>query len=330
MKKVIKFSAIMCLNILFCLFLALPANAQRGGGGGVGGGGSFSGGGGHSGGGSFGGGGVSSFGGGSRFSGGGAGFGGSRFSGDARGGFAQRGGVASGGVASGGIGQRGVARSGFGANSRAGVNGIGVRGFRGNGPGVYGHGGAYGDYGWGQHGGYFYNQGYYGSLYYPWLGFDCGFLPFGYDMFYWGDNPYYLSGGLYYQQNDDQYTVVEPPIGASIKTLPADAQSIVINGQQYYELNGVYYLPVTKDDGSVEYEITGKDGELNTDTNGAVTVTPKIGDTVVKLPADCRKVKLNGESLFVSEDGIYYQETRDSNNNKVYKIVGLESDGTGN
>ena len=111
-----------------------------------------------------------------------------------------------------------------------------------------------------------------------------------------------------------------------IKDLPKDAKSIVINGQQYYEVNGVYYLPVKMQDGTVQYEIAGKDGELNTDADGANTVIPKIGDTVTKLPADCRKVKMNGETLYVSEDGIYYQETTDANNNKVYKIVGIETD----
>jgi len=43
------------------------------------------------------------------------------------------------------------------------------------------------------------------------------------------------SDGLYYQQTNDQYTVVEPPVGAEIKSLPKDAQSIMINGEQYYE-----------------------------------------------------------------------------------------------
>jgi hypothetical protein len=313
MKKLFKYSAITALNILVCLFLAMPANAQRGGGGG---------GGGHSGGGGGGGHVSSGGGGGSHFSGGG-------FSGGSR---ASVGARPSGGgaVRSGSYGRVGGAQArygNFGGNARA-AGGIGVRGYtRGSlGAGVYGHGGHYGHYGWGRHGGYFYNGGFYGSLYYPWLGFNCWFLPYGYYQFYWGDDPYYFSDGYYYQYNNDQYTVVEPPIGALIKELPKDAKSIVINGQQYYELNGVYYLPVKMQDGTVQYEISGKDGELNTDASGATTVVPKIGDIVTKLPADCRKVKLNGEVLYVSEDGIYYQETKDANNNKVYKIVGLETD----
>ena len=328
MKKLFKYSAITALNILLCMFLAAPANAQRGGGGGGGGGG-------HSGGGGGGGGGHSSGGGG----GGGGHFGGgsaSHFDGGSRssGGNRSSAGVrpfGGGGIRNGSFAGHGAVQSrygNFGGNARAAAGGMGVRGYTrgGLGGGVYGHGGDYGHYGWGRHDGYFYNGGFYGSLYYPWLGFNSWFLPDDYYQFYWGDDPYYFSDGYYYQYNNDQYTVVEPPVGALIKDLPKDAKSIVINGQQYYEVNGVYYLPVKMQDGTVQYEIAGKDGELNTDADGANTVIPKIGDTVTKLPADCRKVKMNGETLYVSEDGIYYQETTDANNNKVYKIVGIETD----
>jgi hypothetical protein len=188
----------------------------------------------------------------------------------------------------------------------------------------YGHGGGY----WGNHGYYHYNHGYYGSYYAPRLGFAVGVLPYGYFPFYWGDYQYFYSEGLYYQYNDNQYTVVEPPIGAEITTLPEKAQSIVINGQQYYELNGVYYQPVTKDDGTVVYQIAGKDGELNTG-NGVQEDEPQgpqMGDIVAQLPPDCRKLKVNGEVLYVSPDGVYYQQLVDTAGNKTYKVVGLPSD----
>lgn len=197
----------------------------------------------------------------------------------------------------------------------------------------YGYRGG-GSYRYGGRGGYFGNhyyypyRNYYNSYYLPRLGFSIGFLPYGYYPFFWGDYQYYYSDGLYYQQVNDQYTVVEPPVGAEIKTLPKDAQSIMINGEQYYESNGVYYQPITKDDGTASYVIAGKDGELNTDNggNGNVQQAPQIGDIVSQLPDDSRKIKINGEKLFVSPDGFYYQETRDNNGNKAYKIVGTPSD----
>ena len=159
-------------------------------------------------------------------------------------------------------------------------------------------------------------------------------MPYGYYPFYYGDYQYYYSGGLFYEYNNDQYTVVEPPVGAEVTSLPSNAQSIVINGQQYYEVNGVYYQPITKDDGTLSYQVAGEDGQLNTGDSGdanAAPAPPQIGDIVTDLPPSCKKININGDKLFVSPDGIYYKAQLDQNNNTVYKIVGLPADdGQGN
>jgi len=309
MKSIVKCLALVTASVMMCLFMVNPAAAQHGGGGHGGGGGG--GGGGH-----FGGGGGG-FSGAGRVSGG---FSGashasaaprSGYSGVRAGGYR---GVGAGGVRAGGV------RTGYGRAYVAGNHGAAI----------YGHGGAYGHYGWGAHNGWFYHGGFFGSLYYPWIGFGFGYLPFGCYPFYWDDMEYYYGDGFYYQDDGGQYTVVDPPVGAQVKTLPKDAKPIMINGEQYYEEKGVYYLPVKKDDGTIVYQITGKDGVLNTDTNGATSVTPKVGDIVSQLPADCRKVNLNGNTYYVSEDGIYYQPTQDSAGHKAYKIVGLDGDGQSN
>jgi len=208
------------------------------------------------------------------------------------------------------VGTRGY----VGAGGRASV-GVGGRGF-------------YGPSYWRNNGYYHYRHGYYGTYYAPRLGFSIGFLPYGYYPFYFGDAEFYYSGGLFYQYDNSEYTVVEPPVGAEVNTLPSNAQSIMINGEQYYEANGVYYLPITKDDGSVTYQVQGKDGELNTNNpnGGDQQQTPQVGDIVNSLPQDCRKITLNGEKYYVSSDGYYYQDARDANNNKVYKIVGTPED----
>lgn len=176
---------------------------------------------------------------------------------------------------------------------------------------------------------YHYNRGYYGTYYRPRLGFAIGVLPYGYYPFYWGDYEYFYSDGLFYQYDNDEYTVVEPPVGAEVTTLPSNAQSIVINGQQYYEVNGVYYRPVTKDDGTLVYEVAGKDGELNTDDdNGGYNTppAPQIGDVVQQLPQGSRRLNINGQVMFMSPDGIYYQAFVDQDGNTDYKIVGLPDD----
>lgn len=305
MKSIYRYLITAGIAGVVCLFLASPAMAQRGGGG-------------HSGGGGGGGGHVS---GGGGFSGGsraGGGFSAPRAGGAVRTGVAPR---AATGVRSTGA-YRGTARAGA----------VGVRpNVAGNhGAAVYGHGGAYGHYGWGRHYGWFYNGGFYGSLYYPWLGFGFWALPYGCYPFYWDNYLYYYGDGFFYQYNGSEYSVVEPPIGAQVTELPGDAKPIMINGEQYYEAKGVYYQAVKKDDGTTVYQVMGKDGVLNTGETGVNAVMPKVGDMVQQLPADCRKIHLNGNLYYVSEDGIYYQETTDANGNKAYKIVSIDSGDQGN
>ncbi|RYZ99644.1 MAG: hypothetical protein EOP47_16205 [Sphingobacteriaceae bacterium] len=194
---------------------------------------------------------------------------------------------------------------------------------------------------WAVRSGFYYNRGFYSSLYYPRLGLSFGYLPYGYYPFYWADMQFYYGNGYFYQYNNNQYTIVEPPIGAAVNTLPSGAESIVINGIQYYELNGVYYQPVVKDNGTTVYQVVGKDGQLETDEpilegyngdSGSYNMgpAPQMGDIVSQLPDDTRRININGQKYLVSPDDYYYQETRDNNNDKVYKVVGTPDDAPGN
>jgi hypothetical protein len=227
--------------------------------------------------------------------------------------------------------QRGTAVTPYSGHTIGGAQHTGVTTYRSG--SAYGHnhpGGVVGGY----HGYlpgntyYHYNHGNYGTYYRPRLGFAIGVLPYGYYPFYFGDYEYFYSDGLFYEYDNDQYTVVEPPVGAEVTTLPDNAQSIVINGQQFYEVDGVYYKPVTKDDGTLVYEVAGKDGELDTGDNGGGDVNnappaPQIGDIVSQLPQGSHKININGQVMYMSPDGIYYQSFADQNGNTEYKIVGL-------
>jgi len=176
---------------------------------------------------------------------------------------------------------------------------------------------------------YYRNRGYYATYYRPQLGFSLTVLPTGYYPFYYGADQYFYNDGLYYRQDDNNYTVVEPPVGATIDKLPTKAQAIAINGMQYYELNGVYYQPITKDDGTLVYQIAGKDGELNTDDGGATASQddlPQVGDLVDSLPEGCKILKLNGQKYYVSQEGYYFQDAVDTNGDKVFKIVGTPTE----
>ncbi|WP_419803396.1 DUF6515 family protein [Mucilaginibacter sp.] len=210
------------------------------------------------------------------------------------------------------------------------------------------------------HGGYhygrsypYYRSGFYGGYgayrrsYFPHIGFYINTLPFGYYPFSYGGYPYYYNEGLFYQQYNDGYQVVAPPVGAEVPRLPRGAQDITIDGRQYFEKDGIYYLPIINQDGKKVYQVAGKDGVLNTDDgqqndpqyNSAPQTNnqypqqqynnlPRVGDVVNAIPADSRKVKINGEKLFVSPDGVYYQEDN-SGDTRIYKVVGVPSEDGG-
>jgi len=169
--------------------------------------------------------------------------------------------------------------------------------------------------------------GYHG---YPGMGFRIAVLPYGYYPFYWGSDLYYYYGGVFYRPYDGGgYEVTVPPVGAEVPGLPRGAGSIMINGQQFYEFNGVYYQAVVNDKGKTVYVIAGKNGVLNTDgSDGSVDnpPAPQVGDVINRLPDNCRKVKLNGKKYFVSPDGIYYEEFTDANNMRAYRIASIPMD----
>ena len=142
---------------------------------------------------------------------------------------------------------------------------------------------------------------------------------------------YYYYGGIFYSPYDGGgYEVTTPPVGAAVPDMPDGAKAIKINGQQFYELNGVYYKAVVNDAGKTMYQVAGRDGVLNTDDNGAGIApddaAPKVGDIVNELPDGCRKIVLNGKKYFVSPNGIYYQVFVDQQGNVGYRIASIPTD----
>ena len=209
---------------------------------------------------------------------------------------------------------------GFTANAQRGFHSGGVRISGGFGHGIGFHSGI------GFRGGYGY--GFYG---YPSLGYRIGFLPYGFFPFYFGADLYYYYGGVFYRPYDGGgYEVTVPPVGAVVPGLPKGASSIVIDGQQYYEFNGVYYQANVDDKGKTNYVIAGKDGVLNTNgeaSDNSNPPAPQVGDILNQLPDGCRKVNLNGKKYYVSPDGIYYEDFTDQHNFKGYRIVSIPADG---
>ena len=179
--------------------------------------------------------------------------------------------------------------------------------------------------------------GYYASPYAPYyrsyvpygpnIGFRVNVLPYGYFPFYLGSNNYYYYDNTFYRRYDDRnYEVVAPPIGAKLPELPKNAKAVTIDGIRYFELGGTYYQETSNDKNQVLYEVVGVNGELKTNQNSNNATppynrTPQEGDIVNNLPDQCKTITLNGQTLYVSPDNIYYQQVNDGNKT-AYKVVG--------
>jgi hypothetical protein len=203
--------------------------------------------------------------------------------------------------------RRGGFRGGFSAGIRLG--------------GVHLYSRPFGGFGFGINlGGIFRPRGYM----YPRAGFHVSVLPYGYYPFYVGPDQYFYAEGTFSKRGNDGYEVAAPPVGAELPKLPKKAHAITIDGEQYFELNGVYYKEEVNAEGKKVYVVAGKDGVLNTGQDDDYNLA-KEGDVVRLLPEDCRKVNLNGKKYFVSPDEVYYEEFTDVDNKTSYRVVSVPS-----
>ncbi|SFW55099.1 DUF6515 family protein [Chitinophaga sancti] len=163
------------------------------------------------------------------------------------------------------------------------------------------------------------------------IGFVVNVLPYGFLSFNTTWGPYYYADGYFYQPyasegtTHEQYKVVDPPIGVVIPVLPNGVNTVVIDGNTYYEKNGTYYQEILQDK-QVKYVVVGKNGQLDTgkaqDEQPAPAPDPEV---LEQLPNGSRGVEINGQQLYVSPDGMYYQEVTNTDNSRGYKLVGKMS-----
>lgn len=237
--------------------------------------------------------------------------------------YAQRGRFGGGGHASFGGGSRIVTGPRGSTRIGAGVGFHGGNYYRYRAPVRYYHGG-------------FYRPGYYYRPYRyfgPAIGFRVSVLPYGFLTFNTGWGPYYYYDGFFYrpyansQTQTEQYEVVDPPMGVVIPDLPSGTEKVTIDGNTYYEKNGTFYQEVQQDK-KTKYVVVGKNGELNTgeeDDSQAPDTTAPADNIMATLPDGSRGVEINGQQLYVSPDGMYYQEVTNADNSHGYKIVGKTS-----
>ncbi len=168
----------------------------------------------------------------------------------------------------------------------------------------------------------------YRAFYNPYFGFSSGAwfgsLPYGYYPFYYGLNPYFYYGGIFYQHSSDHgYKVADAPVGAEVPDLPDNANPMVVDGKPYFEYGGVYYAKLTKTDGIETYIVAGRNGVLNPgDINIEKHLVPAVGDVTAKLPKDVTKVKADGKKYWVTPSGIYLEKIKIGQQN-VYRVTKL-------
>ena len=67
--------------------------------------------------------------------------------------------------------------------------------------------------------------------------------------------PYYYYNGTYYDQRGNDYYVVSPPEGAIVESLPEGYETVVVDGETYYTIDGAQYRPVVVENGEIWYEV---------------------------------------------------------------------------
>ena len=111
---------------------------------------------------------------------------------------------------------------------------------------------------------YYYHEGVYYKLYKgryiivpPPRGLRIRVLPPHHTRIVIGPRVIFYAGGVFYQEQDgqtDEYEVIEPPVGTIIYNLPEDAEEVTVDGNPYYEYDGVLYQQVSTDEDK-SYEV---------------------------------------------------------------------------
>ena len=158
--------------------------------------------------------------------------------------------------------------------------------------------------GFAQRGRYGYDRGYHRNYYQqrnysysrPYVSLHHNNYSYGYRNYSYGYGP------GYYSPYRSSISVVIPPFGVRIGTLPYGYRSFYIGPNPYYYYNGNYYRPYAN-----EYE----------------TVAPPLGAVVDELPP-AAKVKVIDGQKYYELNGTYYQEEINGNNELSYRVVGTD------
>jgi hypothetical protein len=146
-----------------------------------------------------------------------------------------------------------------------------------------------------------YTPFYWGPAYYPW-GFFVATMATTAILVSVNNQQYYYDAGTYYLPEDNGYTVVQAPVGATVKSLPKETETVVVN-----ETTNNYYY------GGTYYEKSD---------DGYTVVPPTAGTVVEHLPEGAEEVKL-GDVTYVKFGETYYQPIQQDGQN-MYEVVEVE------
>ncbi len=141
---------------------------------------------------------------------------------------------------------------------------------------------------------------YWGPIWHPW-GFFIATLATTAIIISIENQHYHYDQGVYYVQSGSGYTVVEAPVGATIKVLPEGAETVKSETTNNYYYGGTYYDKVPE---------------------GFKVVPPTAGTVVEHLPEGAKEVKV-GDQTFVKYGEVYYQPIQQDGKN-MYEVVDVK------
>ncbi len=110
--------------------------------------------------------------------------------------------------------------------------------------------------------------------------------------------PIYYSSGNFYQQKNNGYIVISPPIGYAVPQIPENANITILDGITYYYYNGTFYQQQNK-----QY----------------IVVSPPIGSVILHLPSGVEVIQDN-EQTYYHYNGTYYQPIN-NNGYPAYQVI---------
>jgi hypothetical protein len=150
-----------------------------------------------------------------------------------------------------------------------------------------------------------YRPYYWGPAWHPW-GFFVTTLAVTAIVVSANNQQYHYDSGVFYAPENNGYTAVAAPVGATVSTIPSAAQPVVVN-----ETTNNYYY------GGTYYEKSDK---------GYTVVPPTAGTVVESLPDGGEEVTIGDQKYVKVGDTYYIPVQRDGKD--VYEVAQVDADAT--